>query len=75
MRIGIDLGGSHISIGLIEEGEILNKKEKDFSEEERNNIKEVIENVIVNSINDILIEEKMKLSEIELIGIAAPRYS
>ena len=43
MRIGIDLGGSHISIGLIEKGKILNKKEKDFSEEERNNIEEVIE--------------------------------
>lgn len=74
MRIGIDLGGSHISIGLIEEGKIVNKKEKDFREAERNNIEEVIENTIVNSINEILTERKMKLSEIELIGIAAPRY-
>ena len=75
MRIGIDLGGSHISIGLIEEGNILNKKEKDFSEAERNNIEEVIENTIVNSINDILTEMKLEAGKIDLIGIAAPRYT
>ena len=34
MRIGIDLGGSHIGIGLIEKEKILRKSEYNFSKEE-----------------------------------------
>ena len=35
MRIGIDLGGSHIGVGLIENGEILYKVEKDLQTDEK----------------------------------------
>ena len=31
MKIGIDLGGSHIGIGVIENDSIIEKFEKDFS--------------------------------------------
>ena len=75
MKIGIDLGGSHVSIGIIKEGKVIDKKEKEFYEAERKNIEEVIENTIVDSINEILMEMRLRLNEIELIGIAAPRYS
>ena len=39
MKIGIDLGGSHIGVGLIENDQILISKEKNFTREDRENIK------------------------------------
>lgn len=65
MRIGIDLGGSHIGIGIIDNGKIIRKKEIDISYEE--NIKEKIESYIDTEINKIL-----QQYDIDLIGIAAP---
>lgn len=65
MQIGIDLGGSHIGIGIIDDGKIIRKKEIDISYEE--NIKEKIENYIDTEINKIL-----QQYDINLIGIAAP---
>lgn len=65
MRIGIDLGGSHIGIGIIDNGKIICKKKIDISYEE--NIKEKIERYIDTEINNIL-----QKYDIELIGIAAP---
>ena len=44
MKIGIDLGGSHISVGIVsEEGKILAKQEQDifFIEHVDNNIKQL----------------------------------
>ena len=36
MRIGIDLGGSHIGVGLVDnKGNIVLKKEKDILKEEK----------------------------------------
>lgn len=67
MKVGIDLGGSHIGIGVIENNEIIEKVEKAFSEEEKNNIIETIENFIVERVKEY--EEKYK---IESIGIAVP---
>lgn len=68
MKIGIDLGGSHISIGVIDENEkIIRKNEKNFSQEEKKNLQVVIENYIIENI--------LELSEkylIESIGIAIP---
>ena len=65
MRIGIDLGGSHIGIGIIDNGKIICKKKIDISYEE--NIKEKIESYIDTEINNIL-----QKYDIDLIGIAAP---
>lgn len=71
MRIGIDVGGSHIGLGLINDGKLLLKKEKDYLnyQEDMSNI--VIE-TIIKLISQIIEENKIDLSNIELIGIAFP---
>lgn len=75
MKIGIDIGGSHIGIGLINEyGEILKKKEKYIVENtikekqiNKNNIREEIEKFIIETVNEYKINKN-----IESIGIAVP---
>ncbi len=65
MKIGIDIGGSHIGIGLVDEkGNIIEKYETDIN---GNDLSKFIENYVLQTIK--------KLSEgreIELIGIASP---
>ncbi len=69
MKIGIDLGGSHIAVGIInEKNEIVKKLEKDFSEEDKSNIINVIEEYLKDIIKLILNE-----CEVDSIGIAVPR--
>ena len=47
MKIGIDLGGSHIAVGVIDyNGNVLSKKEVQILKEDENNIKDIIENYI-----------------------------
>ena len=54
MKIGIDLGGSHIGIGIIgEQGTILEKQEVDLLKEERNNLQEFIQNYLEKSVQTI----------------------
>ena len=72
MKIGIDMGGNHIGIGLIEEDSIIAVKEKNFNSEDKNNLKEVIIKFINKSIPEILEENNLNISDIELIGIASP---
>lgn len=67
MKIGIDLGGSHIGFGVIENETILEKYEKDFTDEDKAHIIEVIEEYIVGKVKEL--EEKY---DIESIGIAVP---
>lgn len=72
MKIGIDLGGSHIGVGLIENDQILISKDKNFTREDRENIKETIIIQIDKLISEILEEKKITINEINLIGIASP---
>lgn len=72
MRIGIDLGGSHIGVGLIYKDKIMAMKEKDFVEEDKKNIRQVIVNNSVSMIKDILKKEMISLKDIDLIGISSP---
>lgn len=66
MKIGIDIGGSHIGIGLInEDGKIVEKVEKDIKINE--NIQEEIEQFIIEKVMQFQL-----LNEIEMIGIAVP---
>lgn len=68
MKIGIDLGGSHISIGIIDKNyNIIEKIEKRLMSKEKQNIEESIENFIYENI--LQLKEKYEISE---IGIAAP---
>ena len=68
MKLGIDLGGSHIAIGVVDnEGKILEKEEQRITIKEKENIKKFIEITILNKYKEL----KQKY-EIEKIGIAIP---
>lgn len=67
MKIGIDLGGSHIGLGVIENEKMIEKFEKDFSNEDKSHIIEVIENYITEKVKEI-----GNKYDIESIGIAVP---
>lgn len=68
MKIGIDLGGSHIAIGVIDNKNcIIEKTEKRILKENKNCIKNIIEDYIINNVKEL--EEKYNVTE---IGIAVP---
>lgn len=71
MKIGIDLGGSHIAIGLIKEGKVIKKEEYNFSQKDKENLEVVIREFINKQIDIIL--EIVNIDEIEMIGISVPR--
>lgn len=71
MKIGIDLGGSHIGIGLINEhNEIVLKKEHNWTPKEKDNLIESITNYTQNLIGEIIKEAEIHM--IEKIGIGYP---
>ena len=72
MNIGIDIGGSHIAIGLVEKDYIIEKREVQIDEKDKNKIEQFIEDTIVLNINTILREKNVYLSDINKIGIAVP---
>lgn len=68
MKIGIDLGGSHIAIGVINnDGFIVEKVEKRLLSKEKRDIKKSIESYIIENVKEF--SEKYKIIE---IGIAVP---
>ena len=68
MKSGIDLGGSHISVGAIDEnGKILTQEDIQILEEDKRNIKDIIENYILTSVKKII-----EFHKVESIGIAIP---
>lgn len=70
MYFGIDLGGSHIGIGLVDdEYQIIEKKEFDLTYEYD---KRLIVNKCVEIINEILENKKLSLFQIDHIGIGCP---
>lgn len=71
MEIGIDIGGTHIAVGLVDNGRIISKKEKDFTNSDRINIEKSIEDIIVQYIDAIIKENNIK-EQITRIGISAP---
>ena len=74
MKIGIDIGGSHVAIGLINEsGTIIAKEEKDLNNHLREeNYSEKLVNTIIELITKILEDKKIDVNKISLIGIAVP---
>lgn len=74
MKIGIDIGGSHIGIGLINaNGTIIAKEEKDIANRQKNeSYGTVLVQTIIDLITTILEKSKMKIQDISLIGIAVP---
>ena len=66
MKIGVDLGGSHIGIGLVDEnGKIIQKQEKYF--EKNMDIKRTIEEFITENVMQMAL-----VNDIENVGIAIP---
>ncbi|NLC87858.1 MAG: ROK family protein [Clostridiaceae bacterium] len=75
MKIGIDLGGSHISVGVIsEDGKVLTKQEKNilFTEQKNDEIKNLIRDTIISLINAVLRDIKIPIFLIDGIGIGIP---
>lgn len=72
MKIGIDLGGSHIETGIIDEDKIIDQTDKIFVSEDRKNIRKVIVDTALSQINELLEKNNLTKSDIELIGIASP---
>lgn len=71
MKIGIDIGGSHIGIGLVnKENLIISKKEHNWTEEEKIDFFKSIEINCKKLIKDIILENDVK--NIEKIGIGYP---
>ncbi len=75
MQIGVDLGGSHVGVGIVSEnGKIVVKKEQDLIIKDKNEqeIKQYIEDVIIYNISDVLRTVGSPMCLIEKIGIASP---
>lgn len=73
MNIGIDLGGSHIGVGIVSsEGNIISKKDTDIHIEKIEDIQEFIIQTIISSTKCLLQENQMNLRDVELIGIGTP---
>lgn len=72
MKIGIDLGGSHIGIGLIEGYELKATVDKFFVTEDRKDMENAILRNIDELINKLLIENNINIEHIEKIGVASP---
>lgn len=72
MRIGVDVGGSHIGLGLVnKDGKLILKAEKDYDKIQENMSNIVLE-TIIELINKIIDNNDVKKEEIESIGIAFP---
>lgn len=68
MKVGIDLGGSHIAIGVVDNKDfIIEKIEKRLMSKEKKDIKNSIESYIIENVKELT--NKYKISE---IGIAVP---
>lgn len=72
MKIGIDIGGSHIGIGLIDGSTIVDSREKNFNQEDKAQIEKTILNSIQKMIDELLKTNHLEHKDIKLIGIAAP---
>lgn len=74
MKIGLDIGGSHISIGVINNVyELIYKEEKEIQISKSSNPKETLYFNIVEMIEETI--KKLKLKCIDVIGLAVPRNS
>lgn len=72
MKIGIDIGGSHIGIGLIEGYDLKDTVDQFFVEEDRKDIENSILRKIDELINELLEKNSLTIDLIEAIGVASP---
>lgn len=72
MRIGIDIGGSHVGVGLIQNGKIINIEEEIINKKDKENMKENLVKIIIELLNKVIEKSNVSLNDIEFIGIASP---
>ena len=72
MRIGIDVGGSHVGLGVVNEnGKIFYKKEKDYQFHEKD-MSNIVVNTIIELLKELIEENQINIKDVETIGIAIP---
>lgn len=72
MKIGIDVGGSHIGLGIVDKnGTMLYKKEKDYKLH-IDDMSPIVLDTIIELIEELIKENDIIVQEIESIGIAFP---
>lgn len=72
MRIGIDVGGSHVAIGIIDnEGNLVLKKEMDYLFYNED-MSQIVTETIIGLLYKTIRENKIDKKDIELIGITFP---
>ena len=73
MKLGIDLGGSHVGLGLIDDNyKIIGKLEENLTSEEKNNLEVSLIDKIYRNTAKLLELQEYTMSNIESIGIACP---
>lgn len=72
MKIGIDLGGSHIGVGLIEGYNLKSSVDKFFSQEDKLDIENAVLRNSSELIEEILKKNNLTINDIEKIGVASP---
>ena len=76
MKIGIDLGGSHIAIGVINnEGFIVEKVEKRLLTKEKKDIKAAIESYIVKNVKEELHFSSYYIDPMRILAARVITYS
>jgi glucokinase len=71
MKIGIDIGGSHVAIAVVNDnGEIVEKSEKRLTSVEKENIEKSIEEYILECANKL-----MKKYDITQVGMSIPGWA
>ena len=74
MYIGIDLGGSHIAVALINNNNIIIEKiEENFKNEEKKAIETCMIEKIKKNTEQLLVRKGINISKVTKIGIACPR--
>lgn len=72
IRIGVDIGGSHVGVGIIKNGNLIDMSGRDLTKQDKINIEESLVNTILDLINEVLDDTHLNITEIDMIGIAAP---
>lgn len=73
MKIGVDLGGSHIAVGVVtQEGNLLVSQEENLSLINNENVKQLIRDKILSLISCVLKQMELQISSIKEIGIGIP---
>ena len=70
MKIGIDIGGSHIGIGIVNDmGKLITKNEIRILKEDKENIEKFIEDYLVDNIKNIILKYNIDFIGISFAGI------